>query len=63
MSCKSHEIEESGASQSACTPEHNCHLHLIGHQHGEECGHEVVPHGDHLHHPCDGHCDDHGKVA
>ena len=34
------------------------------------CGHEKIPHGDHidylvtghLHHPHDGHCDDHGKI-
>lgn len=41
-----------------------------GHVHGPDCGHEAVPHGDHicyivdgrLHHPHDGHCDDHGPV-
>ena len=41
-----------------------------GHIHGPDCGHEAVPHGDHicylvdgrLHHPHDGHCDDHGPV-
>lgn len=41
------------------------------HAHAEACGHEVVPHGDHLdylvdgrlHHVHDGHCDDHGAVA
>ena len=39
------------------------------HEHGPECGHEAVAHGDHLdylvdghlHHPHDGHCDDHGR--
>ena len=38
------------------------------HAHGPHCGHEAVHHGDHLdylvdghlHHPHDGHCDDHG---
>ncbi len=42
-----------------------------GHVHGPGCGHEPVPHGDHvdylvdghLHHPHEGHCDDHGSVA
>ena len=37
----------------------------------EECGHEKVPHGDHvdylvdgrLHHPHGDHCDDHGPVS
>ena len=41
------------------------------HAHGAGCGHEAVPHGDHvdylvggrLHHPHDGHCDDHGPLA
>jgi hypothetical protein len=39
--------------------------------HGSACGHERVPHGDHLdywvdghlHHPCSGHCDDHGPLV
>lgn len=41
-----------------------------GHRHGPGCGHEVVPHGDHvdylvdgvLHHPDGDHCDHHGRV-
>lgn len=44
--------------------------HDRNHQHGPGCGHEAVPHGDHvdylvngsLHHPHGDHCDDHGKV-
>ncbi|AJI54972.1 hypothetical protein [Francisella philomiragia] len=40
------------------------------HVHGPDCGHEAVPHGDHidyivdgrLHHPHGNHCDDHGPV-
>ena len=40
------------------------------HSHGPDCGHEAIPHGDHtdylvdgrLHHPHEGHCDDHGTV-
>lgn len=40
------------------------------HVHGPDCGHEAIPHGDHicyivngrLHYPHDGHCDDHGPV-
>jgi len=46
-------------------------LHHPPHTHGPACGHEAVPHGDHtdyvvngrLHHPHDGHCDDHGPVV
>ena len=42
--------------------------HDHGHHHGPDCGHEAIPHGDHvdylvdghLHHPHDDHCDDHG---
>jgi hypothetical protein len=49
-----------------CTPNVRC----TGHIHGPGCGHEAVPHGDHvdylvngrLHHPHEGHCDDHGSV-
>lgn len=41
-----------------------------GHRHGPGCGHEAVPHGDHvdylvdgvLHHPDGDHCDTHGAV-
>lgn len=41
--------------------------HSDGHQHGPDCGHEAVQHGDHtdymvdghLHHPHGDHCDDH----
>ena len=48
-----------------CTPQVHC-----SHAHGPNCGHEEVPHGDHvdylvdgrLHHPHGDHCDDHGPV-
>lgn len=41
------------------------------HVHGAACGHEAVPHGDHvdylvegrLHRPHEGHCDDHGPLT
>ncbi len=41
------------------------------HRHGPGCGHEAIRHGDHmdyivdgrLHHPHEGHCEDHGPVA
>ena len=60
-----------GAENPAdCTPDHACSAHDAGHAHGPGCGHEAVPHGDHvdylvdghLHHPHGGHCDDHGKI-
>lgn len=64
-----HRLEATN-SNVACTPNHDCGKHEKSHRHGPGCGHEAVPHGDHtdylvaghLHHPHDGHCDDHGKV-
>jgi len=55
---------------AACTPSHACGGHDGAHAHGPDCGHAAVPHGDHvdylvsghLHHPCSGHCDDHGEL-
>jgi hypothetical protein len=53
-----------------CTPDHDCGDHGADHEHGPDCGHEAVTHGDHvdyvvgdhLHHPHGDHCDDHGPV-
>ena len=60
-----HSIEISDTNPIGCHQTHNC-----DHVHGDGCGHEVIPHGDHvdyivdgrLHHHHDGHCDDHGPV-
>jgi hypothetical protein len=54
---------------AGCLP-HACREHETGHTHGPGCGHTAVPHGDHvdycvgdhLHHPHDGHCDNHGPI-
>ncbi|MEM7400167.1 MAG: hypothetical protein AAF354_14755 [Pseudomonadota bacterium] len=62
-----HVLEADGA---ACGGGHDCGSHDDGHTHGEGCGHEAVPHGDHvdyivdgrLHHPHGDHCDDHGPL-
>ena len=51
--------------------DHRCAEHEDGHEHGPGCGHEAVPHGDHvdylvgghLHSPHGDHCDDHGPVT
>ncbi len=64
-------IEVGGANPAACTPSHQCAGHAAGHVHGAACGHEAIPHGDHLdylvaghlHHPHGSHCDDHGALA
>jgi hypothetical protein len=66
-----HVLEINAANPSDCTPDHNCGAHDDAHVHGPGCGHEAVPHGDHtdylvaghLHHPHDGHCDNHGNVT
>lgn len=69
-SIEEHVLEVSAKNPAQCTPDHACNGHEKGHVHGPNCGHEAVPHGDHvdylvdghLHHPHDGHCDDHGPV-
>jgi hypothetical protein len=65
-----HHLAVDAAHPADCTPGHACDGHTDGHVHGEGCGHEPIPHGDHvdylvaghLHHPHDGHCDHHGAV-
>lgn len=60
-----HVIEVSAQNPAGCRP-----IAAKCHQHGPGCGHEPVPHGDHidylvdgrLHHPHEGHCDDHGPL-
>lgn len=64
--CDEHVIEVSATNPDSCQPVHDCD----GHTHGPGCGHEAVPHGDHidyivngrLHHVHGDHCDDHGPV-
>ena len=66
-----HAIEVSAKNPVACTPKHDCRAHAADHQHGPGCGHESLPHGDHvdylveghLHHPHGDHCDDHGPLS
>ena len=65
-----HVIAVSDVNPVGCTPDHDCAGHHAEHEHGEGCGHEAVPHGDHvdylveghLHHPHGGHCDHHGPI-
>ena len=65
-----HRLEVSDKNPDACTSGHALSGHEAGHVHGPGCGHEAVPHGDHvdylvegrLHHPHGDHCDDHGPV-
>ena len=66
-----HKIAESATNAASCTPDHACGSHEAEHKHGADCGHEAVPHGDHvdylvnghLHSPCGTHCDHHGAVS
>lgn len=65
-----HTIAASNSNPSVCTPEHACNSHDVTHVHGAGCGHEAVPHDDHidylvgghLHHPHGSHCDNHGTI-
>jgi hypothetical protein len=65
-----HAIDISDSNPDQCTGGHGCTAHDSSHVHGPDCGHQAVPHGDHvdylvdghLHHPHNGHCDNHGKV-
>ena len=65
-----HVIEISSTNPTDCTPNHTCKGHEAGHFHGPTCGHEAIPHGDHvdflvgehLHFPHHAHCDDHGAI-
>ena len=65
-----HSVSVGNANPNACTPDHDCKGHDQKHAHGPVCGHEMVPHGDHLdylvnghlHHSHGKHCDDHGPL-
>lgn len=65
-----HVVPVDATNPSVCTPQHSCAGHAQGHLHGPDCGHQAVPHGDHvdylvdghLHHPHGRHCDNHGPL-
>lgn len=65
-----HSLPVSTVNPEDCREGHICAARDAEHVHGPGCGHEPVPHGDHvdflvgghLHHPHSGHCDDHGPV-
>jgi len=65
-----HVLTVSQENPSVCTPAHACNGHETGHRHGAGCGHQAVPHGDHvdylvaghLHFAHGAHCDDHGAL-
>lgn len=61
-----HSLDVNEINPAECNHTFNCGEHV----HGEGCGHEAIPHGDHidyivngrLHHQHGDHCDDHGPV-
>src|SRR5690606_16339382 len=65
-----HTLSVTTENPTTCTSGHACTAHDKNHVHGPGCGHEAVPHGDHvdylveghLHHQHNGHCDNHGPV-
>lgn len=65
-----HVLAVSSTNPSDCTPNHACRGHETGHRHGANCGHDAIPHGDHVDYLVDGHlhfehsahCDHHGAV-
>lgn len=66
-----HRIAVDDEHPNRCTAGDTAPQHEDEHEHGPRCGHESVPHGDHvdylvdghLHHPHGDHCDDHGELA
>lgn len=66
-----HTLEVTDKNPATCTTGHSCAAHPADHVHGPGCGHEAVPHGDHvdylvdghLHHQHNGHCDNHGAIT
>jgi hypothetical protein len=66
-----HVLTVNTVNPATCTSGHTCTGHDKDHVHGPGCGHEAVPHGDHidylvdghLHHQHNGHCDNHGPVS
>lgn len=66
-----HRIDVTDRNPTGCTPMKGGASHDSSHRHGPDCGHEAVPHGDHmdylvagrLHHPHGDHCDDHGPLS
>jgi hypothetical protein len=65
-----HTIAVSAKNPDRCEGEHRVEA-IAGHKHGPDCGHETVPHGDHLdylvdgrlQHPHGDHIDDHGPLS
>src|SRR5204862_3721574 len=43
-----HTLAVNANNPAGCTPQHSCAGHAHNHVHGPGCGHEAVPHGDHV---------------
>lgn len=65
-----HVLAVGPTNPAACTSTHVCNGHDAAHRHGTGCGHEAIPHGDHIDYLVSGHlhfahaahCDDHGAI-
>ena len=65
-----HRIAVNAQNPARCETDHRAQAQA-GHVHGPSCGHEAVPHGDHLdylvegrlQHPHGDHIDDHGPLS
>jgi hypothetical protein len=65
-----HALLASTANPSDCASGHACNAHERAHRHDPQCGHESVPHADHVDYLVDGHlhnrhsdhCDNHGRL-
>ena len=63
-----HRLDITAQNPAGCTPTHRCEGYEAEHRHGTSCGHQAVPHGDHIDYLVAGrlhfthgvHCDDHG---
>jgi len=66
-----HSYAANTQNPDACSSGHACNAHDSSHRHSEQCGHEKVPHGNHVDYLVEGHlhnahaehCDDHGRVV
>src|SRR6266403_5058014 len=50
-----HIVEVDAEHPDRCTAGHEAAGHPKGHVHGPDCGHEAVPHGDHIDYLVEGH--------
>jgi hypothetical protein len=52
-----HALAVGDTNPGDCTPDHACAEHQVDHEHGQDCGHEAVPHDGHVDYLVGGHLD------